>query len=93
LTVRDISYIPHFGVKKRDIEGPRGQVFILDILFGMRGATGSPIIIDRFWHSVKNEDLTLMVFKVIDDNELKKLDKSWKKYRKNFNLDAYGKIS
>jgi hypothetical protein len=59
----------------------------------MRGATGSPIIIDRFWHSVKNEDLTLMVFKVIDDNELKKLDKSWKKYRKNFNLDAYGKIS
>jgi hypothetical protein len=30
---------------------------------------------------------------VIDDNELKALDKSWKKYRKEFNLDAYGKPS
>jgi hypothetical protein len=30
---------------------------------------------------------------VIDHDELARLDKSWKKYRKAAGLDAYGKIS
>jgi hypothetical protein len=30
---------------------------------------------------------------VIDHDELTKLDRSWKKYRKASNLDAYGKPS
>lgn len=43
--------------------------------------------------SIRSMLFALKKLKVIDDNELKKLDKSWKKYRKDFNLDAYGKIS
>ena len=43
--------------------------------------------------SIRSMLFALKKLNVIDDNELKALDKSWKKYRKEFNLDAYGKPS
>jgi hypothetical protein len=43
--------------------------------------------------SIRSMLFALKKIKVIGDNELKELDKSWKKYRKESNLDAYGKHS
>ena len=43
--------------------------------------------------SIRSMLFTLKKLDVIDDNEFKRLDKSWKKYRKELNLDAYGKTS
>ena len=43
--------------------------------------------------SIRSMLFALKKLNVIDDNEFKGLDKSWKKYRKEFNLDAYGKPS
>ena len=43
--------------------------------------------------SIRSMLFALKKIYVIDDNELKELDKSWKKYRKEFYLDAYGKPS
>ena len=43
--------------------------------------------------SIRSMLFTLKKLNVIDDNEIKALDKSWKKYRKASNLDAYGKPS
>jgi hypothetical protein len=43
--------------------------------------------------SIRSMLFALRKLNVIADNELKELDKSWKKYRKEYNLDAYGKPS
>ncbi len=43
--------------------------------------------------SIRSILFTLKKLDVIDDNDFKRLDKSWKKYRKKANLDAYGKTS
>ena len=43
--------------------------------------------------SIRSMLFALKKLNVIDDDELKALDKSWKKYRKESNLDAYGKPS
>ena len=43
--------------------------------------------------SIRSMLFVLKKLNVIDDNGLKALDKSWKKYRKVSNLDAYGKLS
>ena len=40
--------------------------------------------------SIRSLLFALKKIKAIDDKKLKALDKSWKKYRKTFNLDAYG---
>ena len=43
--------------------------------------------------SVRSMLFTLKKLNIIDHHEFTKLDKSWKKYRKVSNLDAYGKPS
>lgn len=43
--------------------------------------------------SIRSMLFALRKLNVIDDKELKELDKAWKKYRKASNLDAYGKPS
>jgi hypothetical protein len=43
--------------------------------------------------SIRSMLFALRKLNVIDDKELKELDKSWKKYRKASNIDAYGKPS
>ena len=43
--------------------------------------------------SIRSMLFALKKLNVIDDNELKALDKSWRKYRKASNPDAYGKPS
>ncbi|MDL1963981.1 MAG: hypothetical protein LWW98_06540, partial [Deltaproteobacteria bacterium] len=41
--------------------------------------------------SIRSMLFALKKLNVINDNKLKALDKSWKKYRKASNIDAYGK--
>lgn len=41
--------------------------------------------------SIRSLLFALKKIKAINDNELKELDKSWKKFRKKANLDAYGR--
>ena len=43
--------------------------------------------------SIRSMLFALEKIDVIDHDEFTGLDKSWKKYRKAANLDAYGKIS
>ncbi len=43
--------------------------------------------------SIRSMLFALKKINVIDHDEFARLDKSWKKYRKAANLDAYGKIS
>ena len=43
--------------------------------------------------SIRSMLFALKKINVIDHDEFKELDKSWKKYRKESNLDAYGKPS
>ena len=43
--------------------------------------------------SIRSMLFALKKLKVINDNKIKALDKSWKKYRKASNLDVYGKSS
>ena len=43
--------------------------------------------------SIRSMLFALKKLNIVDDDELKALDRSWKKYRKELNLDAYGKPS
>jgi len=43
--------------------------------------------------SIRSMLFSLKKLDLIDDNEFKQLNKAWRKYRKAFNLDAYGKPS